>query len=252
MTSRSDFFKKRLLLAIVLLFLGTLVYLIHYLIFRDAHHIFIYLIGDIGFVFFEILLVTLVFHHLLNQWEKQSNLKKMNMVIEVFFSEFGKHLISYLSKYDRNLDQIRNAIIADCDCGEFDFKGAFKKIEGYQPEIDIDAIDLNKLEKFLVERRPFLVNLLQNPNLLEHESFTECLMAIFHIAEELSARDLANLCREDIEHTRTDIRRAYSLLIVQWLAYMEYISKNYPYFFLFATRTNPFDDKSDWLDRWYE
>ncbi len=247
----SRLFQRRIILAIVLIVLGIGVYFIHYLIFRDAHHIFIYLVGDVAFVFFEVLLVTVVIDQLLNQWEKQSALKKMNMVIEVFFSEFGKHLISYLAQFDRNLDTIRGSIIADCECGDFDFKAAFRKIKGYQPDIDVDAIDLTKLEKFLVGKRGFLVGLLQNPNLLEHESFTECLMAIFHITEELAARDLGNLCREDIEHTREDIKRAYNLLIFQWLSYMEYISANFPYFFLFAMRTNPFDEKADWLDRWY-
>jgi hypothetical protein len=49
-----------------------------------------------------------------------------------------------------------------------------------------------------------------------------------------------------------DIERAYNNLIHQWLHYMQYTQENYPYFFLFAMRTNPFDEKASWLDRWYE
>ena len=44
------------LLGVILLSLSALVYLLHYVIFRDAHHIFIYLLGDLGFVFIEVLL----------------------------------------------------------------------------------------------------------------------------------------------------------------------------------------------------
>jgi len=92
---------KRLLnwqvfLGIILIVLSAAVYVVHYIIFRDAHHIFIYLIGDIAFVFFEVLLVSLIIHHLLNEWEKKSHLKKLNMLIETFFSEFGKHFLVYI------------------------------------------------------------------------------------------------------------------------------------------------------------
>ena len=103
---------------------------------------------------------------------------------------------------------------------------------------------------FLKDKRKFLLNLLQNPNLLEHESFSETLMSIFHITEELAARDLKNLSLEDLNHTKTDIERAYKNLTIQWLNYMNYTKKNYPYFYLFAMKTNPFDEKSKWLNDW--
>ena len=77
-------------------------------------------------------------------------------------------------------------------------------------------------------------------------------MAVFHIAEELNARDLSNLSEEDLKHTKVDIARAYNLLTYQWIGYMQYTQKHYPYFFLFAMRTNPFDEKASWLEKWYE
>ena len=85
----------RVFLGLVLLMLSAAFYFLHYLLFHDAHHIFIYLVGDVAFVFIEVLLVTLVIHQLLNEWEKKSKLKKLNMVIEMFFSEFGKPLLAY-------------------------------------------------------------------------------------------------------------------------------------------------------------
>jgi hypothetical protein len=47
-------------LGLVLIILSAVVYFAHYLVFHDVHHIFIYLVGDIAFVFIEVLLVTLV------------------------------------------------------------------------------------------------------------------------------------------------------------------------------------------------
>ncbi|MBN1763757.1 MAG: hypothetical protein JW860_00740 [Sedimentisphaerales bacterium] len=245
-------FNWKIIAGIAMILLSTAFYFIHYLIFRDAHHIFIYLIGDIAFVFIEVLMVTLIIHHLLNEWEKRSHLKKLNMVIEIFFSEFGKHLLVYLSNFDRNLPQIHGYITDKNDCCELDFKPAFKALKNYKADIEIDKVNLAILSKFLKEKRTFLVNMLQNPNLLEHETFTRTLMSIFHIAEELAARDLDAMSEEDKQHTKVDIERAYNNLINQWLHYMQYTQEHYPYFFLFAMRTNPFDEKSAWLDRWYE
>ena len=89
-------FNWQVVLGVILIMLSASVYYIHFLIFRDARHIFIYLIGDIAFVFLEIFLVTLVVHGLLAHREKQALFRKMNMVIGAFFSEVGRELIKFL------------------------------------------------------------------------------------------------------------------------------------------------------------
>ena len=236
-------------LGLVLVLLSAVTYGLHYALFHDAHHIFVYLVGDIAFVFIEVLLVTMILHHLLNIWEKRSKLAKLNMVIETFFSEFGKPLLAYLSSADRRLASVRDAVVMDCDCVP-NFKAAKAAVGSYGGDIDLGRVDLNRLEAFLRAHRGFLVNLLQNPNLLEHESFTESLMAVFHVTEELAARDLWALSEEDRRHTKEDLQRAYGLLIRQWVAYMEHTHRHYPYFFVFAMNTNPFDAEASWLERW--
>jgi len=60
----------RIVMGFVLIVLSALVYFIHYLIFRDPHHIFMYLVGDIAFVFIEVLLVTMIIDQLLHAREK--------------------------------------------------------------------------------------------------------------------------------------------------------------------------------------
>lgn len=246
------FFSWKFWVGLTMLALSAGFYYLHYLIFHDAHHIFIYLLGDVAFVFVEVLLVSLIIHHVLNEWEKRSHLKKLTMVIEVFFSEFGKHLLVYLSNHDRNIERIKKYVTCEEGCCDLNFKAATRVLRRYKSNIDIDKIDFSKLSGYLQSKREFLINLLQNPTLLEHESFTETLMAVFHIAEELAARDLTSLSGEDRNHTKVDIQRAYDKLIRQWLTYMEYTKKHYPYFFLFAMKTNPFEDKNSWLEKWYE
>ena len=108
--------------------------------------------------------------------------------------------------------------------------------------LDIKKGDIGKLKSLLIAKRGFLLNLLENPNLLEHEKFTNLLWAVFHLTEELSARnELINIPESDAEHLANDIKRAYRLLLLQWLAYMQHLKNDYPYLFSLAMRTNPFD-----------
>ena len=98
------------------------------------------------------------------------------------------------------------------------------------------------LKNFLTGKRSFLLGLLENPNLLEHESFTDLLWAVFHLTEELNSRaDTTGLPDTDYEHLSGDIKRAYVLLISEWLSYMKHLKVDYPYLFSLAVRTNPFD-----------
>jgi hypothetical protein len=42
-----------------------------------------------------------------------------------------------------------------------------------------------------------------------------------------------------------DIRRAYHLLLREWLGYMAHLHADYPYLFSLAVRTNPFNPAAD-------
>jgi hypothetical protein len=98
------------------------------------------------------------------------------------------------------------------------------------------------LRDFLQEKSNLFLRLLENQNLLEHESFTDLLRAILHFKEELLCRDnLENLPDTDYTHMAGDIKRAYSMLVPQWLDYMYYLKNNYPYLFSLAVRMNPFN-----------
>lgn len=225
-----------------LVVISATIYFIHYLIFGDVHHIFIYLLGDIAFVPIEVLLVTLVLHQLITHMEKRNILEKLNMVIGIFFSEFGTKLLSYFSDFDPNLDAVRNELVVTNDWVDEDFLDTKKRLKNDDYSVNIQDIDLEKLRTLLSDNRNLLVQLLENPTLLEHESFTKLLRAVFHLLEELVARDdLSNLPDTDLDHLRGDIGRAYGLLVVEWLDYMQHLKDNYPYLFSLSMRLNPFD-----------
>ena len=238
-------FGRQIFLGLLLLVLSIVFYLLHYAIFRDAHHIFIYLAGDIAFVFIEVLLVTLIIHQILNQKERRSRLEKLNMVIGAFFSEVGMILLALFSDFDPRLDSIRKELVVTNDWSEKEFSKVNKRLKSYDYGVRIRKINLEHLRDFLLEKRDFLLRLLENPNLLEHEYFTDLLQAVFHLAEELAKReDVRQLPDTDYEHLAGDIKRAYTFLVHQGLDYMKHLKDNYPYLFSLAMRTNPFDQNA--------
>ena len=175
-------------LGLALVTLSVAVYLVHYAIFRDAHHIFIYLIGDIAFVFLEVLLVTLILHRLLSHREKRVLLRKLNMVIGAFFSEVGTELIRLITVFDPESSKISQKLIVNNDWSHREFSRMHNYLKNYDYDIDYARGDLEGLRAFLMGKRDFLLALLENPNLLEHETFTNLLWAVFHLTEELTHR----------------------------------------------------------------
>jgi hypothetical protein len=232
----------RIQMGLLLASLSVLVYAVHYAVFRDAHHIFIYLLGDVGFLFIEVLLVTLIIHQILSEREKRSLLRKLNMVIGAFFSEVGTPLLKRFIGFDRNAGTLSKRLLIDGRWSDERFDQMQHVLAEHEYQIDTQVGDLAGLRDFVVEKRTFLLGLLENPNLLEHEAFTELLWAVFHLAEELSHRPrVDDLPTPDHQHLGLDIKRASSLLVREWLSHMEHLKADYPYLFSLAVRTNPFD-----------
>lgn len=179
---------------------------------------------------------------MLNKRELKSRLEKLNMVIGAFFSEVGTSLLLDFSKFDARKDTLRKDLVITNDWTETDFLIARNNLLKDDFRIVIDRIDLEELRKFLLGKRDFLLRLLENPVLLEHETFTDLLRAVFHLSEELTIRShIKSLPDSDRAHLSTDIQRVYARLVIQWLDYMCHLKHNYPYLFSLSVRTNPFD-----------
>jgi len=232
----------KILLGALLILISVQLYFLHYIIFHDTHHIFIYLMGDIAFVPIEVLMVTLIIHQILQKREKRQFLNKLNMLVGAFFSDIGTELLRIFSTFDTDIDQIKEKLEVDNKWSADQFSEIKILLKKYSYTVDSRQGDLEGLRDFLSTKTAFLLNLLANPNLLEHESFTELLWAIFHLAEELGRReDFTSLPPLDLDHISGDIRRAYKVLTAQWLDYMQYLKKEYPYLFSLASRSNPFE-----------
>ena len=224
-----------------LVVLSALLYVLHFVLFRDARHIIIYLVGDIAFVPIEVLLVTLILHQLLTRREKMSMRSKLNMVIGVFFSDLGTELLHRLTAFGQAGQNIRRLADIDAKWDAKHFAELRRQFAARPCDLDSRSGGLAELRRLLLDKRPGLMDLLRNGNLLEHQEFTDVLWAVFHLTDELERRaGFADLPEADLNHLTGDLRRAHQRLVLQWLDYMRHLKAAYPYLFSLAIRTNPF------------
>jgi hypothetical protein len=204
-----------------------------------------YTLLDIAFIPLSVLLVSLVIDRLLAAREREALLHKMNMVVGAFFSEVGRELIDRLLEFDSDIAHDREHMLFTTMWTPGDYDRHRKAVHGDHHPMSLDLGDIEGLRTLLEEKRSFLLSLLQNGNLLEHQSFTDALWAVSHLGEELAARsDLTGLSKPDREHLELDMGRAYGRLLAEYLLYVRHLKADYPYLFAFAVRTNPFDESA--------
>jgi len=234
MTKREIF-----ILSSILLLAAAVLHFIHYLIFHDAHHIAIYLLGDIAFLPLEVLFVTIIVDRMLAAREAAARRHKMNMVIGVFFSDLGRTLLAQCRPMLQG-DGLACAPCLNMKTSEADLRAAVQAAAAHRPELQVTVADLQMLRDLLRQHEPLLLQLLANPVLLEHEEFADALWAIQHLEEELAARpDLAASPPSDLAHLTRDAERAYGRLLREWLQYLLHLQRYYPYLFSFEVRTDP-------------
>jgi hypothetical protein len=229
------------ILIVISVVLGT----IHYWIFHDVKTEAFYLALDIVFVPIQVLLVTVIIEKMMSEREKLAMLNKLNMVIGAFYSEVGNELLKQLRQLSQNSQQLDEMLKITREWKDANFADAKKDAGNFQSDFRFKSIELSPLKELMIAKRSFMLGLLQNPNLLEHDKFTDLLWAVLHLSEELTARsDLNNLPSTDLEHIYGDINRAFGHLISEWLQYMKHLRDNYPYLYSLAIRTNPFNPEA--------
>lgn len=217
-------------------------YALQLAVFRRPQETFFYMLQDLAFVPVQVLLVTLILNDLMARRERRERMQKMNMVIGAFFSEYGYSLLRRLLEYDAGGARLGPSLALKPGWTAGDFADARATLGRYQPEISLRPSSLPPLRSLLTGNKTFLLGLLENQNLLEHASFTDLLWAVSHLTEELEfRRGFGRLPSSDLGHLAGDVKRAYSLLLNEWLNYAEHLRFSYPHIFSLVVRTNPFD-----------
>jgi hypothetical protein len=232
-------------LAVIFLAISVVIYLAQILLFHKDEETFFLLFQDMAFLPVHTLLVVIILETLLKRFEHLSMLKKLNMIVGVFFIEIGSDLLRLFSCFDRTNPDALKMLQISVDWTDNDFTNAQKHIREMNFKIDSRTGYIGDMQAFFRTKRQAMIRMMENPNLLEHETFTDMLLAVLHLGEELVARtNLESTTEKDHLHLAGDMSRAYNALVIEWLAYMRHLKNEYPYLYSLAVRTNPFNPEA--------
>jgi hypothetical protein len=235
---------RKVALGAGLLAASAVLYLLQVAAFGAPRSTLFYLVQDLAFLPISVLVLTLIVSGVLRERERQAMLHKLNMIIGAFYSEVGNDLIRRITAFDPRAAELLDGL-AGGDPAAAERREAARAVLGAGGPVDARLGDLVALRDLLAAKRAFLLVLLQDPNLLEHETFSELTWAVLHLTEELMARpDPAHLGEADLDHISGDLQRAYRLLALEWLAYLTHLRSEYPYLYSLAARLNPFDPQA--------
>jgi voltage-gated potassium channel len=174
------------------------------------------------------------------------NRQRIHMLVGVFFTEAGNELLRIFTGFDPHIASIRKEFLVTADWKPERYLELKKRLISYEYKIDPAGLELEKIHSFLYAKGDLLIRQVENADLIENENFTGLLWATVHLRDELAARpSLKNLPKADIAHIANDAKRAYGLLTLQWIDYLQFLKIKYPFLFSLALRTNPFVENPD-------
>lgn len=236
--------KSSLLVTIILALLSVLIYAVQLMVFDSPRDTGFYFIQDLAFLPMQIAIVTVILGRYIKNREKSERLKKISMVINAFFSEAGDDILTGLMGFSKNRDEIIKNLNFNTDWKDRQFSKTIQYIKNLDIQIVCSSERLEALKGILKSKRDFFIRMIENPNLLEHDTFTDMLLAVFHVTEELLARDaFREENTADMAHLSNDIQRAFHTLLFQWVEYLRHLHTEYPYLYSLEIRKNPFSKK---------
>lgn len=217
------------------------IYVIHYLIFGNAGQTISGLVLSLAYVPIGMLYEILLLDKILEQKEKLSSAKRMNLVIGSFYHEIGNDLIKHISKGDLSvIDSLCYNKIKD-GCKEDKAYSLFDNIENYECNIDISKIDLKAIYQILERRDTFVLGLVTNSSIDIYDGFIEMLMSLIHLRDELQLRYMDKHDNsKDEYHIESDLCMCYLRLLDEWIKYMKELKEFYPKLYLKISKKSPF------------
>lgn len=196
---------KKVLLQVAagLTVISAAIYALQVLIFKDPGTTAFYILQDMAFMPITIAVATLLVGYLMDEKSKAERIARSRILTSSFFSIVGCEMLEVLySLYDPSKDKIR------------------WDLETYV-----------YIQTLLNDHLSEILTIASNPNLLEHESFTDLLWAALHLREEMDYYVAHKATARDENHIQGDAKRVYLLLEENWKEYADFIRKEYPYFY---------------------
>lgn len=233
--------KNGLLVLFLLLIPSAGLYITHYILFKDSVYLWKDFLSQLAFLPLYYFFTSILIDNLLVRREKQKIHKNIHMLIGVFFSDFGNEFISHCAKFDKNYEDYSRIFHLNANWKDSQYNQALQRTKTYPYRLDMHKSDLEEFRNFLMQRRNCLITILENGNLIEHDTFTDLLLAIFHLCEEFKYRDnFVDFTASDYEHLAVDTIRAYSLIGYEWLNYSRHLRDEYPHLYSLSIGFNPF------------
>ena len=205
-------------LILLLLCASALLYAIHYLIFRDLHHLAIFGLHELAFVPLEVILVTLGLDQLVEKTHREEARSKVSIIETLYFNESGSTMLRYLTSFDPDAARLRELLQVTQDWRSSDFRQAIRQLKSYPFLLDLERIDFFGLHYHLSQRHEYYRSMLENPALTQSEAFTEMIMKIYLLWEELDGRtNLYQLPEKDRNYLAELLHEIYRELTEYWL-----------------------------------
>lgn len=240
--------KQTILVGLGLLALSAFLHYVHYLIFHDIHHVLIYLLGDIAFIPLEVFFVTVVLERIIAKRDEKHMIKKLNMLVGLFYQELGQDLLKRFVSADPQIEADELSTTINHNWCEDNYIEMRKRILKHDCSVNIYKVDLAYIDDRLTQHKVMITNMISNPAIHEHGPFSEVLMSVFHLSDELRHRPYTENSKDDLDHLKVDIDRVYKQMAKEWVAYMSHMQNDYPYLFSTAIKNNPFDPKNRYMD----
>lgn len=241
------FFKKHLSIRGLIVFFSLLsvaLLAIHHWIFHEnGYWANFLLLHEIALMPLEFVVVTLGLEKIMELTHKRENQAKISMIESVFFSESGSDMLRYLVSCDADGDVLMLRSVMDVQPGwtRRQIKQARATVKGITYEVDSSKVDFFGLHYHLSTRHGYFLKVIENPALSGHERFTELLLRIYHLWEELDSRtDLYNLPQADREYLCRAVNAVYRELAIEWMQNATDLLLHQPERLHHVLRTNPF------------
>lgn len=220
------------IISFILIALSSIMFFIHYLIFGQALNTAYYSLMNLCFIPINSLVVTIMLEKLIDYRAKKDRIEKINMLVGIFFTEVGGKLMHLIIDSDKDA---KNYIT------NFEDLNKIKKcLYEYNYKVDMNYIDLCAIKNILVEHNNLFVTLISNESILQHQIFTDLLMSVIHLRDEIIFMEKDKESGFNTNHLENDVIRVYKNISIQWIFYLEYLSKSYPFLYNNAIRVNPF------------
>ena len=228
-------------LVFILLLSSFILYVINFLIYKDLHHIGMFFTEDLAFIPIEVLVTVMIIEKALEKREEKNKQRKINLLIEVFFEEVGNELLTSIASRDKGCDKISCLLPKGNNKISDTYDEITEVLENYNCSLKLNGNDIEHIYEILCDNKEGIIRFIENPYLVEHDIFTDLLQSAIHLYSEIKFRKKnGKLSDDDINHLNLDVLRLYKYLSKEWIVYIKYIEKEYPFLYTAALEHAPF------------